>query len=425
MGMVKGEKIEKWIDLSVLPKNKKGQVAWCDSTGIKIPFKYGETSGTVELLEYVGDHKYNIMFNINDEIIPYCINSSLIGTCSFGYALKQPIGVSHPELIKYFVNKEDAFKHPAYYTKPTNMMCPICGYQKQQTYELLTLGGFSCPRCSDGKSYAEKFMANILCQLNVEFINEVTKKYDGFEWMGDYRYDFYININNQKILIEMDGHFHDGSKFYSYEESHKIDVAKNNLANENGFIIIRVDCCYPDICNRYEYIRTSILNSDVSKILNLNIVNWDVANEQATNSYIKRAADLFNCGIKSVVNIGKTLGVCRGTVRKYLKVATDIGWCNYTIIDGKSLDQMKPIALYKGDTVVGVFRGASDLSKKSQQLYGVYMDVRSISAVCNQSSRLKRVKGYVPKHIAYDEYEQLLSQFQTIQNECNNLQEVI
>ena len=297
------------------------------------------------------------------------------------------------------------------------MICPICGYKKQQTIELLTLGGFSCPRCSDGKSWAEKFMFNIPTQLKVNFKNEVSKKDVGFEWCKNYRYDFYIELKNYKLLIEMDGHFHKDSKFNTYNESRIIDLDKDNLALDNGFNIVRMDCCYPDVLQRFEYIKRNILNSNLSKILDLTSIDWDVANNHALNSNVKKSADLFNSGITSVKQIGELIGADRSTVRKYLKIATEIGWCNYIIVNEKPLSNIKPIALYKDNDMVGVFISASELSKKkSQQLYGVYMDTRNISSVFNNNTRTKRVKGYTPKHITDDEYIRLLPQFLTIQN---------
>lgn len=425
MGMKKGEKIERWIDLSGLPRNKKGQIAWQESIGIKIPFRYDTVYGNIELIEYVGYHKYNILIYIYNRIIQYCLSSTLIKNCNLGYAIKQPVGVTHPELVKYFENEDDAFKYSAYYTKSVNMICPICGYKKQQTVELLTSSGFSCPICSDGKSYAEKLMFNILTQLNVDFKNEVSKKYEGFEWAKNYRYDFYFNINNHKYLIEMDGHFHDGSKFHSYKEARFVDENKDNLAYQNGFDIIRIDCRYPNLNQRFEYIKNNILQSDLCKLLDLTLVDWNIADKQALNSNIKRAADLFNNGVISTKKIGEILGISRNTVRKYLKIATEIGWCKYVIINRKPLDNIKPIALFKDDKLVGAFIGASELSYKSKLIYGVDMDIRAISAVCNGKTRRKRIKGYIPKYITYDEYKQILPQFLTTQNECSNLQEVI
>ena len=425
MDKTKDKKIEKWIDLSELPKNKKCQIDWQNSIGIKMSFRYGNTTGEVELLKYVGNNKYDILIRTDERIIQYCLDSALIKNCNFGNAIKQPVGITHPELIEYFVNHEDAFQCPTYHTKRVDMRCPICGFNKQQTVESLVSGGFSCPRCSDGKSWAEKFMFNILEQLKVQFKNEITKKDNGFEWVGRYRYDFYIKCENKRFLVEMDGHFHDGSAFHEYKDIHAIDIEKDKLATENGFDIIRINCRYPDVTSRFKYIKNNILNSDLCTFLNMDCVDWDIANKNAINSYIKIASEFYNNGITSPTKIGELLGLNRATARKYLKIATDIGWCNYITVDGKSINSIKPIALYKDKEIVGVFINAYDLDRLSKETYGVHIDYRNIHAACNGTNRHKRVSGYTPKYITYDEYKHLLPQFLTTQNKCDYLQEVI
>lgn len=425
MGMKKGDKIDKWIDLSLLPKNKRGQIDWKQSIGIETFFKYGDKIGKIKLLKYYKERKCDILIDIDNRIIPYCLHTTLIKNCSFGYAIKQPVGETHPELIKYFVNYEDVFKYSAYCTKCVDVICPTCGFKKHQSIGLLTASGFSCPRCSDGKSWAEKFMFNILEQLKVQFKNEVSKNDKGFEWAGRYRYDFYFKYKDKKILIEMDGHFHDGSNFHEYKDVHIVDVQKDDLALDNGFILIRIDCRYRNVYERFEYIKQNILNSDLCLFLNLSSVNWNLANEHALDSYIKRSADLFNMGIKSPSQIGKLLGISATSIRKYLKTATDIGWCTYTVINGKSITHVRPIALYKDNNMVGIFMNAYDLDKQSTEIYGVHMDYRNIHAACNGLNRHKRVAGYTPKYITYDEYQHLSLQFQATQNKHNVLQEVI
>lgn len=425
MNKTKDKKIEKWIDLSKLPKIRDGRVDWRNSIGMKVPFRYGNTTGEVELLKYAGNNKYDVLIYVNERVISYRLSSTLIKNCNFGYAIKQPVGVTHPELIKYFVNRKDAFKYPTYHTKLIGMKCPICGFKKQQTVESLVFGGFSCPKCSDGKSWAEKFMFNMLDQLKVKFKNEITKKDSGFEWVGRYRYDFYVEHERKGFLIEMDGHFHDGSNFHEYEDVHIVDLEKDRLAAENGFHIIRIDCRYPDIVSRFEFIKNNILTSNLSTFLNLNCVDWELANKSALSSYVKIASDFYNNGVTSPAKIGELLGINRATVRKYLKMATEIGWCSYVTINGMSTNRIRPIALYKDDDVVGVFINARDLDRRSYDLYGVHMDFRNIHAACKNTNRHRHVGGYTPKYITYDEYKHLLSQFLIAQSKYNNMQEVI
>lgn len=78
--------------------------------------------------------------------------------------------------------------------------------------------------------------------------------------------------------------------------------------------------------------------------------------------------------------------------------------------------------LFKNGVVVNVFASATELDEKSVNLYGVHMYKQHISAVCRGDRQ--HTCGYTMQYITREEYEQLIPQFQTIQNECNNLQEV-
>ena len=57
-----------------------------------------------------------------------------------------------------------------------------------------------------------------------------------------FRFDYYIEYNNQKILIELDGdqHFKNISNWTDYRMQQKIDIHKMNKALQNGFNIIRI-----------------------------------------------------------------------------------------------------------------------------------------------------------------------------------------
>ena len=51
MEKTKDKKIEKWIDLSALPRRDNGRIDWKKSEGYEINFKYGEHSGVIKILK--------------------------------------------------------------------------------------------------------------------------------------------------------------------------------------------------------------------------------------------------------------------------------------------------------------------------------------------------------------------------------------
>lgn len=422
-------KVKKWIDLSGLSRLQNGTIDWKKSVGIVLPFMYDNILGQLTILKYVGKSKCIVRI-VTDNLLMECqMTSYNIRFCQFGNAFQKPISATHPDMVKYFVNKNDAFKYSAHSRKKTEMRCPICGTIKTQQISVLVDYGLGCPMCSDGISYAEKLMYNILSQLKCEFKNQVTKFTPGFEWINkNYRYDFYINIDNNKYFIELDGHMHSFNRFQSWETVRKIDIKKDNLANKHGLLVIRINCAYHKINQRFEYIKSNILSSKLSEFIDFALVDWNEANKYANSSNVQMAADAWNNGAYNSFEVAKMLGVSSVTAQSYLKTAGEFGMCDYNIdnvnkrraiaVSETKRKQSQPIALFKNGRIVGVFCGVTDIEKQSYTLYGEHIGHQNISAVLN--GRRKHTKGYTAARISRDEYTQLLLRFSQ-QNKINDI----
>ena len=78
--------------------------------------------------------------------------------------------------------------------------CPYCGRIKEKEMRIFTIKkqkSIGCI-CGDSISYPNKFMFNILSQLNIDCEREFSPT-----WIYPKRYDFYIPEKN--LIIEMDG----------------------------------------------------------------------------------------------------------------------------------------------------------------------------------------------------------------------------
>lgn len=206
---------------------------------------------------------------------PYCTNHKItVG--------ENDIGTTRPDLIKMLKNKEDAYKYTQFSNQQIEFICPQCGeYLGQKTIFNVTRSGISCPKCSNGISYPNRLMYNLLSILQVDFTTEVV-----FDWcvfpnyynemeLSSGRYDFVIDAD--KIIIEMDGGFGHGNdphplSSYTKEELIYRDKMKDRLAMEHGYKVIRIDCNYKTN-NRFSYCMNNIFNSDLSNIYNLSIVD--------------------------------------------------------------------------------------------------------------------------------------------------------
>lgn len=395
-----------------------------ESIGSELNFKYGDIEGVLKILSRLKDSDSVFVYieGYTDECGKQ-INISKLKDCKLGAFFKKPIAITHPELVKYFYNKEDAYKYTHGSSKKVQMICPFCGTIKYQSIYQLVSQGFGCTVCSDGISYPNKFIFNLLTQLGVNFKNEISKSTPGFEWVENYKYDFYFEQNNKKYFIEADGGFH------RYKDVQLRDKIKDSMAREHNINMIRIDCDYGRMSMRYNFIKKQILNSKLSLLFDVSNIDWEIINRKAIESYIIIASEYWNKNYK-ICDIAKELHISEQTITSYLKIAAEIGLCDYNkekseerrksvMANFIKTTRSKPIALYKDNIPIGCFLNANELSQQSLELYGVYLHGPSIREICRGEK--KHTKGYTARYISYEEYEQ----FKTIQNECSNLQEVV
>ena len=131
----------------------------------------------------------------------------------------------------------------------------------------------------------------------------------------------------------MDGGWHTQDNNMSGQtakESKEIDNYKDKLAKEHGLKVIRIDCDYYNIKNRFDYIKNNIINSKLNEIFNLNDINWYEIDKKSENNKVKIVCEYKNQNENlTSKDIGDKLKLNRSTVIKYLKKGNELGWCNY------------------------------------------------------------------------------------------------
>lgn len=288
------------------------------------------------------------------------------------------VASTHSELVKYFINLEDAYKYSKSSEVFLNFMCPDCGFVKNIQIKTLTRNnGFICAKCGDGISYPEKFLFNFLEQLNIEFITQLNKK--TLQWCGSYKYDFYIpNIN---CIVEVNGsqHYTRGMKHLggrSLEEEQKNDSLKQNLAKKNGVIEFIVINCEK---SNLEHISNNISESRLSKLFDLSTINWEQCHEFACCSRVKEVSDLWSGGMRNVVDIAKKVNLHKSTVRRYLKQGERIGWNDYDANIAKRSNGIKNKIKVICLNTLEVFNSSKEVELK----YNIHSS--NISRICNNT----------------------------------------
>ena len=243
--------------------------------------------------------------------------------CSGRKALKgfNDLCTTHPLVSESLENKEDGYNVTFGSHKVLNWICPNCNNVIKSSVNNVTTFGLSCSACSDGISYAEKFVASLLSQLNIDFKREKT-----FDWSNKKRFDFYIE--SKDMIIETHGIQHYKENIFStrtLQEEQENDKYKKSLALENKIkSYIELDCRE----SNKEYIKSSILDSELSSIFDLSKIDWEKCDYCTIDNIGVQVAQLWNEG-NSAKFISNKLNIGVGSVSKYLSKMNDLGLCNY------------------------------------------------------------------------------------------------
>ena len=331
----------------------------------------------------------------------YCENPS-ISRVILGF---NDIHTTRPDVEEWMHNKEDAYKYSMSSKEKILWDCPDCKNTFEERICNVNSNRLSCPFCSDGISYPNKFMYNSLYQIkdDLDFLErEYNPDWCKFEFKGNKRcgkYDVYFGINGQRYIVEMDGGLGHGNKVHtnsllSQDELLQIDLIKDKLAEEHGIKVIRIDCNYKTD-DRYAYILNNVLNSNLKDIIDLSKIDFDLSNKNSTNSLIVKAGELWNQGL-TAGQIRKELKIGEGTVTSYLKTASEIGVCDYSVEKSKARSKYRKVYCVTFDTVYDTITEGANECKTSRD---------SVKRCCEDNNKsVKNRDGISLKWMYYEDY---------------------
>lgn len=288
---------------------------------------------------------------------PYCSNKKIL----VGF---NDVNTTHPNISKLFVNEYDKITNKATSNNKVEMKCPNCGNVSNKIIKNVYLRGFSCSYCSDGISYPNKFIRNLFKQLNVNADFEWNP-----DWLKPYYYDCHFIHDNKEYVVEMDGSLGHGNK--NFDGSNNIintDYLKDNLAKKKDIEIIRIDCNYSRLHNRFDHIVSNILNSKLSIIFDLSTINFEACGEFALSSFVVECAKLYVKGFSSL-EIQNELKCCVSSVYNWLNQATEIGLCKYSkleMIQRSRKNICKPVMQFsQDDTFIKLYYSIQEAQNKT------------------------------------------------------------
>lgn len=335
-------------------------------------------------------------------------NNGGCSCCSSKIVVKgiNDIPTTTPWMIPYF---QGGYDEASLYTKCSStkllFKCPHCGKlsnEKRAVHNIYTGHGFPCV-CSDSLSMIAKYTRTLLEQFQeqnqiTEYVTE--KKFDWCKYFNPYKnkdcigiYDFVIE--EKKLIIEADGGFHRANNLMSgqtKEESKFIDNKKDDLANKNGYVIIRIS-------DEHD-IKSSILSSQLVHIFDFDNIDWKKCEIGSASSFLLKACEMKNKNpeltskeIGDIMNFGTT------TIRRWLTYGSKHGLCIYdaeyerkksvfTYDHGVSSEK-EIICLNNGLT----FASGVDLYNKSEKIFKQKFSKGNISTCCNR--KIHDINGYI------------------------------
>lgn len=290
-----------------------------DTTNFTTEDKYNGIHGYLTF-KCENNHSFKAQPNniFHGQKCPYCLGRKILK----GY---NDINTLRPDIAKLFVIEADKYENGIASQKSVLMKCPDCGDVSYKIIRNMIKRGYSCSKCSDGISYPNKFIRALLEQYDISCDFEWQPS-----WLKPYYFDSHFILNGNHYVVEMDGGIGHGNKnFRGNKSDTAIDCKKDDLATFNNVKVIRIDCNYSYGIDRYSFIKKNIINSELSKILDLSLCDFEKCNKFALSSFVVESAKLYNNG-KSSHEIRKILNCSITSVYNWLHIATENGLCIYS-----------------------------------------------------------------------------------------------
>lgn len=293
-------------------------------------------------------------------------------------------------------NEISPFLIPKHSTEKRYLICRDCNSHKLMRIDKYLEKGLSCNACSDKTSSGEKFVANMLTQLKIEYIPQLSKS--TFTWCKNYFYDFYLPQYN--IIIEVDGAFHfktHSKNDMTIEDIMAVDLDKDNISLKNGIYLIRINYNYPRESTKLSFLKENIIKSPLPMIIDLSNIDWNECIQQAKSSKISKSCNYYTTYTKDITKISSLMNVNENTIKKWLKQGSDLGLCNYNHENHKKRENKieqskqnkktkrgKKVEMFdiQGNSL-GIFKSATYLCNVSEEKFGQKFLIQKVSQVAN------------------------------------------
>ena len=102
---------------------------------------------------------------------------------------------------------------------------------------------------------------------------------------------------------------------------------------DNGYDVIRIDCNYLNLNERYRYIKNNILSSKLPRVIDLSTVDFDLCDTLSQKSDFIRICEIYDSGIHGIDTIREIVGLSYESIIAHLKHSEEIGCSTYNHAD--------------------------------------------------------------------------------------------
>lgn len=367
--------------------------SWDDAIGKTVKFIYDEINDEIFIKSWKDKRKNQLLVKYHG--IEFCTKTTNIKNCSLRYIVRNIFAVDvKKELVSLIIDDYEKIKKLTIRSEElVSVKCPYCGtIRKIKVKQLFMLKSVSCNKCSDGRSYPEKFVYSFLEQTGIGF--EVQVKFD---FDKNVKYDFYIPSLN--IVIEVDGiqHRNVNSNWYTDNDEYKTGLIENN-----GMSMIRVIADISDL----EHMKQAIINSELWNIFNCpNYIDWNECHKFACKSIICEVGKTYEDGVKDLDELSEIFKLHRKTIREYLVKASTLGICNFSLEELKQEQYRKvseaskkalckKIKVYYKNNYVGTFNSITEMCEKIYEMFKIRLNRVHIGQCANKEYGRKSHKGF-------------------------------
>lgn len=232
------------------------------------------------------------------------------------------IATTDPWMVKYFYNPNEAKKYRKTSKHKITTICPICHKiqpKQRPIKDIYKQCGCGCS-CENKMSFAEMVICNLFDQFHIKYIKELSKRY--FDWVGKYRYDFYLQDFNSIVEVHGIQHYKQTPlNNFNLSEQQKRDNIKLHNALNNGITnYFVIDCSDPSISNiiknskaigLFDYLNINIDDVDISNLRYNKLMNeiQKCKNIIQKNPDIKYADLMKQCNLKHHYDLDRILDI--------------------------------------------------------------------------------------------------------------------